>query len=236
MGYDTLFQLHLDRSTRYAHYHSYAHFVENSNFLEPNRKPHWAKLPAIWNHLHYYEWILWIDADAFFCNFSTTIEGLLERARADYGIDEKGKDLIIANDMNGLNSGVFLLRNSTWSRDFLERTYNIRDWENLEHEQEGIIKLLQQNPSDQAHVQYIPQRWLNSYPGEIMDAYRIYGQRRETMEYHDGDFVLHLPGMKLEEKLRIAQKTVPSAIPDVNISPGQRFQWELAVQPFEVDS
>lgn len=235
VDYDTLFQMHLERSIRYAHYHSYAHFVENSDFLEPNRKPHWAKLPAIWNHLHYYEWILWIDVDALICNFTITLEEILERARQEYDIDGNGKDFIIAQDMNGLNSGVFLLRNTTWSRDFLERAYNVPNQAAMEYEQDALKQLLRENADDLDHVQYIPQRWFNSYPGMILDMYRLTGAKRASMEYHGGDFVLHLPGLSVPDKLKVARQLIPPAIPDVNITPGQRFQWELAVQPFEVD-
>lgn len=65
VDYDRLFQQHVDRSIRYTHLHSYAFFLETSHWQPLDfDKAVWSKLPAVWNHLPHYDWVMWIDADA----------------------------------------------------------------------------------------------------------------------------------------------------------------------------
>jgi hypothetical protein len=82
---------------------------------------------------------MWIDADAIIIDFSVDIwRNIIERGC--------NKDLIIAEDMNPgclLNSGVFLLRTTQWSADFLEEV-----WKSTKHdavffyEQSAMISML----------------------------------------------------------------------------------------------
>jgi hypothetical protein len=84
-------------------------------------------------------YIMWIDADAIIIDFSVDIwRNIIERGC--------NKDLIIAEDMNPgclLNSGVFLLRTTQWSADFLEEV-----WKSTKHdavffyEQSAMISML----------------------------------------------------------------------------------------------
>ena len=39
------------------------------------------------------------------------------------GADREAKDLFISEDWNGVNTGVFILRNSSWSRWFLQEAW-----------------------------------------------------------------------------------------------------------------
>eukprot|EP00913_Durusdinium_trenchii_P002331 g2153.t1 len=69
------------------------------------------------------EWIFFIDCDAFFTDFETSIGRLL----ATYSDDHADRaaaaavQFLVAEDPGGINTGVFLIRNSPWSVSFLER-------------------------------------------------------------------------------------------------------------------
>jgi hypothetical protein len=69
------------------------------------------------------DYVLWIDADAYFNNFDERIEKYF------LANDEQlKKDFIISDDKpygNGrVNSGVFLVKNTEWSRNFLQKIWH----------------------------------------------------------------------------------------------------------------
>jgi hypothetical protein len=69
-------------------------------------------------------WFFWIDADALFTNFDIEIESLIKEFATSSIF--KPVDLLIAKDWNGLNSGVFLLRNSDDAKEYL-KTVNAQE-------------------------------------------------------------------------------------------------------------
>lgn len=161
------------------------------------------------------EWVMWLDCDALFTNFDTSLAEVVERfAWANSGIDLKPMwahdeglsmvgtgsgsapgalpaDLLIARDNEGINSGVFLLRNSPWGRRFIREVFDMRvdldkkrtPW----RDQLAIITLLLKRdaagfvPED--HVAIVPQRLFNSYPPS----------ENYPRSWESGDFVLHQP-------------------------------------------
>mmetsp|Transcript_14689 Transcript_14689/g.31336 ORF Transcript_14689/g.31336 Transcript_14689/m.31336 type:complete len:365 (-) Transcript_14689:471-1565(-) len=100
----------------YAKEHGYDLIVADSE-VETVRQPHWSKFPILLNHLENYDYLMWVDGDALFANFSIKVESLIDGHH----------DLFIARDENNLNSGVFILRNSDWSRWYLKTAYE-QDW------------------------------------------------------------------------------------------------------------
>lgn len=88
-----------------------------------NKHPAWYKLYYIQKVFqeHNYEYVMWIDGDAFFCNSNLRIENYINSE----------KDFIIGRDpgydfehfyknKHIVNSGVFILKNSKWSRKFID--------------------------------------------------------------------------------------------------------------------
>lgn len=87
---------------------------------------YWQKLIAVRdllnlkeNNKYRYEWVWWLDADALFTNFSKSPQNFIKKFGA-------GKDIIIAKDpFSALNAGVFLVRNTQFSRDFIDDIINL---------------------------------------------------------------------------------------------------------------
>ena len=84
------------------------------------------------------QYIMWIDADAIVVDHKLTLFNIINIS--------KQRDLIIAEDMNPgclINAGVFLLRATTWSRDFLLDVWNIDKYDEVcFYEQSAIIRSL----------------------------------------------------------------------------------------------
>ncbi len=130
---------------RYCEKHGYKFLGYTKRLCD--RPPPWEKLLYLQKHIQDYDWIFWSDSDSFIINGEIKLE--------DYINEEK--DLIIQLDQSdpalqtvtfkgvlGVNSGEMFLKNSDWSRWFLNECYynhgkyNIpldhKDWE------QGVIK------------------------------------------------------------------------------------------------
>ena len=64
-------------------------------------------------HLPRYDWVLFIDVDTLIMNPTVRLEEI-----ADNTVDQ-----VIGADHNGVNSGVWLVRNAPWSFFFLDELW-----------------------------------------------------------------------------------------------------------------
>lgn len=133
------------------------------------------------------DWFLWMDADAVILNQELDARAFLDEAF----------DLIISNDCNGLNSGVFFIRNSPWSRALIESVYALRRvMPNETMAEQNAMRALLSIPSMATHVKYAEQTDFNSYLQEK------YGRPADSPgQYQPGHFILHLPGMNQQDRI-----------------------------------
>ena len=144
------------------------------------------------------DWVMWVDCDAYFMNKHFDINNFLSQV-------PKEKQLIISEDANHLNSAVFLLRNTEWSRHFLKNVRNLltapspfsfRD--NAYHEQSPLMYLVLvpsvfdgANPDGYAkEVLIVDQKMMNAYPVEI--AHR--SSFMQHAMYEPGDWIISFNG------------------------------------------
>lgn len=89
-------------------------------------------------------YVMWIDADAIVVDHSIKLTDIISRCG--------GRDLIIAEDMNTgclINSGVFMLRTTHWSRDLLDDVWNCEKYDDVTfYEQSAMIRTLQVKKED----------------------------------------------------------------------------------------
>jgi hypothetical protein len=154
---------------RYCLCHGYSFVCETSGF-DTSRKPPWSKILFLRKHLPRFDWMLWLDADTLIMNPATPLHSFL----AD------DVDLIISEDWNGINAGVFFMRHTPWSLDFLQRIWNQTDFNNHGWlEQAAMRHLLSISASDRQHVRVVPHTQFNTY----------------LPDYREGDFLLHFAGI-----------------------------------------
>lgn len=158
--------------TSYAKRHKYD-LILYHDLLDLKRPAPWNKIPAIQNHLNDYEWIMWSDADSLIMNQDINIESLIDN----------NYDLIITREANDkhINTGQFLIKNSSWSRQLLHDIYAQTQFINASGwwEQAALAHLLTTNKSLYKKIKILPQRTMNSHPVE------------KGGEYIDGDFIIH---------------------------------------------
>jgi hypothetical protein len=149
-------------------------------FIEPTlvfdeRPPAWHRvrlIPTLFDCG--YEFVLWVDADAVFLRYDVDVRSVI-KARKDlylveHAIPEQEKLVRVPN------TGVMLLRNSEWTRAFLDRIWRMAEyaehkwWENAAVVKAlGYHSLLDEGDDVYNHdllrrVSFLPLEW-NSLPG-----------------------------------------------------------------------
>ena len=78
------------------------------------RNPAWERIPLILEHIDKYDYVIWIDADAFFYDDSENIINIIN--------ENLSKDFIFSKDIEnkGINSGFIIIKNTQYSKDFLK--------------------------------------------------------------------------------------------------------------------
>lgn len=149
--------------------------------------PVWAKMHLMKEILPAYDWVFWMDADAFIMNQEIKIETIIDPAF----------DFFVSHDINGLNSGVFLAKNSEWTKGLFDA---VLDEEKLYAgylgEQISLRKVVYDlNWIASGKIKITPQRVFNSY------FYDIYKMTYPEGNYQPGDFIVHLPGMQNNDRV-----------------------------------
>jgi len=164
----------------------------------------WEKISLILdlfeNHRNEFDWLFYCDADIMIMNHSIELKSFIDDS----------KDFIITHDCNGFNAGVFLLRNSNWSFNFIKRVWNVdpghsemqgKFGETLA-EQLAMKHAMKWMPDHERaeHIKVVSQDLFNCY------LYNEYSLSHNEGNFKIGDFVLHLPGMENHRREEIFNK------------------------------
>jgi len=90
-------------------------FICSNTSFYIDRHPAWERIPLLLNNIHNYDYLIWIDADAFFYNHANNITNIIN--------NYNNYNFIFSNDIsnNNINSGVFIVKNTQYSIDFLNK-------------------------------------------------------------------------------------------------------------------
>lgn len=160
-----------------------------------HRHPVWYKIELLIELIDKYDYVLFIDCDAAITN-NIPIDVFLS-----------SKDIYLSNDINGLNSGVMLLKQTKWAKKFLLDCWNIDrnnkiysgqfNFETTQAEQLSIIANI-----DNEKAEYLPQNIFNSY------IYSLYNLQYPQGEWNENSFILHLAGLSLSARLEIFSRVL----------------------------
>ncbi|MBL9171181.1 MAG: hypothetical protein JNN07_25845 [Verrucomicrobiales bacterium] len=171
---------------RYASRHGYG-FVCFEKTLDPERPTAWSKVLAVQRVLEERHMaVMWVDADTLPMN---------QRVRVDHLIPA-ACDVAFASDFNGLNTGVFLIRSTSWSLEFLKAVYFLGDVRRNpdgfgdKWEQNTVKAVLQHFKGDWSKVAILPQSVMNS--------------SLET--FVPGEFLVHLGALSNRDRLRYVRE------------------------------
>ena len=172
----------------YAAAHGYHLHAETDPRVHGDRAPTWGKIRIIRALLEQgFEWVLWVDMDAFFMNWRVRVVEDVVAASGPLA----DRDVFIAKDHFGYNAGVWLFRNTAFSRQLLDTLWadggpNSGGW----FEQSEFHTWCRKHPDlEQQHIAALPQKALNAYPDYSCRAGQCYA-------WQPGDFIYHMPGGK----------------------------------------
>ena len=167
--------------------------------MAADRPACWAKIPAVLDAFERSEWVLWADSDTLVMNPERGLEEFCDPAF----------DLVVASQeeffrrigvppAEGLarmpiNTGVFLMRGSEWSKELLRGAWEERQfishgaiWNGI-GEQEAMIHLLQQQPAGLARIKYVA------------------GLQNHPKLYREGDLFLHFYGNHARHRVPVGE-------------------------------
>ncbi|CAL9752680.1 unnamed protein product [Musa acuminata subsp. burmannicoides] len=185
-------------------------YVDARDLVDRSRPPNWSKILAVRSQLPLYDWVFWNDADTVVTNPNTSLESILQ-AELEHGDFESSPDLVVTEDFNGVNSGLFFVRRSKWSENFLDAWWNQTSFVQFGSTKSGdnaamkylINSLSAEELSVHVHISRM-QCLFNSYPWvpSWKSVYRLISSPLVTWQgvYSDGDFMVHLAGLDEKKK------------------------------------
>jgi hypothetical protein len=175
---------------RYTDLHGYD-LIVSTEVADPSRPAAWSKILEVKKHLPRYDWLLFIDVDTLIMNPSVRLEDI-----ADETVDQ-----VIAADHNGVNSGVWLVRNSEWSMFFLDELWAqehlVRGPYLFHYEQRAFHHLFQTTPW--ARQKSVKGKEPYAGAAAVRAHSKIVNQcvfNSLLPWYVSGDFVVHFAGLK----------------------------------------
>lgn len=176
----------------YCEKHGYD-YIEVTN-CNCGRHPVWEKIFLLKERLKDYDYLFWCDCDAIITNNSIKLESFI-----------CNQDLIITHDLFGLNAGVFLIKNSEWSKNYLNKVWDACGtipsiYKSYGGDQSAMEYMAK---GEDSHIKVVNQCIFNSYKNSLYD--RSYN---EKIDWEPGDFILHLPGIENSCRIKIFKDTI----------------------------
>lgn len=209
-SFEGLMDLVVPNKQSYVERHGYD-FIDASDVLDKNRPPSWSKILAVKKHLADYDYIFWNDADSVVTNPSTTLESIIYSVAGNLDWDRM-PDLILTEDVTGVNAGMFFMRNSEWSRYFLDLWWNQTSYVEpfglcKSGDNDALKYLINTMPEDEKkqHVKIPSMQCVfnsNLWRPNWRNAVRLVTVTKVIWEgvYAKGDFMVHLAGLNDKKK------------------------------------
>ena len=153
----------------------------------------WLKFEHAMSQISKQEWLFVTDIDSIFMNFETKLEEF---------IDEK-HEMIVSYDYHGLNTSHFFIKNTDWGKKFINQVWKYSkssEAKQKQLEQIAFISCILSRGENISKTKIVSQKLFNCYP------YEYYETKFPEGQYEEGDFILHTPGIALEDREKLLKK------------------------------
>ena len=174
----------------YADFHGYDLIVD-LDIVDRNRPTSWSKLLTMRKYLPDYDFLLYVDIDTIIMNPERRLEDIV-----DYDYDQ-----ILAADKNGLNCGVWMVRNTPWMLWFIDEM-----WAQDQLVAPKTWNMLFKYEQRAFHYLYQSQIWRKVVKGDAYPKSNTVRARTKVVNacvfnsqpafYKDSDLLVHLAGLK----------------------------------------
>ena len=187
----------------------------------------WYKLVAIAELLETYDFVFFADSDSVLMTPDVPLSKFIDLA--------PGADIMLTEDAHGLNSGMMIVRSSTWSKNFLKTAFDQSDFSRQRRSEDGIPYPFEYEQRA-FHYLWGTDFWLDRglprYPHvkEVRKHFALFSQcsfnsyilhpltpdmeKWRTATYKKGDFAVHMAGYKGSVKMGLLDNFLPKAGPD----------------------
>lgn len=169
---------------KYCEKHGYDFKVlHNIHPATQSLHPAWSKLPHMSDILPDYDYVVWIDGDAFFCNHEKKIEDWILPGEITVGIDPG--DHVEGQDFR-VNTGLMIIKNTPWFGAYAKLMYSSKIFKQFHHDvrsqwEQGAMR------ASMVHLRGVMEHY-----GIIKDT-NFNNNTNNVREYIDrGGFVLHM--------------------------------------------
>jgi hypothetical protein len=160
--------------------HGYDRITDESIY-DPTRATMWSKIPLIKKYLPDYDYIMWIDGDVLITNQERKIEDFIALMAPETMI-------LLAQDFQGLNNGVFIIKNCPLALEFLDDVYAKKEYSHVLFHEQSAMDDLRKLPKYSGAVKVIPHQHIN-----ILNAYDF--RVDQHVHWKPGDFCVHFAGL-----------------------------------------
>jgi hypothetical protein len=134
--------------------------------------------------------------------------------------------MLLTEDWNGMNAGVFPIRVHPWSIELLSAAigypFTSPGKELYWAEQSALDRLFKEHEYYSRSVVYVPLRWFNAYM-RAPDGVGLNEDSPEELQVHPGDLLVHFPGTQKEH-------FNATLSPYLDIAEAHRPDWELPAE------
>lgn len=177
----------------YCSVNNYYYAIQDEG-LDKSRSASWNKVYLSRQYSKdQYDYIWCVDADVMLMNHNIELESIVD----------PNFDVFITcydNNIEYLNTGSIIYKNSEWTRKFLDDIWNddefVQPRPGCYFEQSAIIKYYKNNPQDQHRFKFLPVRTINSHYHGLFDP-------RRDVNFQHGDLVVHLPGTDNQYRMEV---------------------------------
>lgn len=172
----------------YADKHNYAFVARSSEFAQQALRPDkrrtvWGKIDVIQKVLPKYEWLFWLDMDAVVMNNDISIDDLIQNVTVNYNKEGKLPEdihfiIVRPGTDKMINAGVFLIKNTPWSFQFLQDIQERQEWyrQGPSYEQGAMWDVMRQD-------QYMKHTLFLDRENHIFNTFPKF--------YENDDFIVH---------------------------------------------
>jgi mannan polymerase II complex MNN10 subunit len=183
------------------------------------------------------EWIMWVDRDTMILDQCRPISSFLPTEKSRFSswwrrVSQGSKDpqrdgtnrtdvnLLVTNDFNGLNNGIFILRVNEWAISLFTAILAFRHYEpdvQLPFTEQSAMEHVIRTKQFKHQTQFVPQHWFNAYDnnGPAMFAWRNDTRELDPNRVQRGDYLVHFAGLSEKDKAIKEYAEMLQILPDI---------------------
>jgi mannan polymerase II complex MNN10 subunit len=173
------------------------------------------------------EWLMWVDRDTMILDQCRPISSFLPPEKSRFTSwwphDDTNRtevNLLVTNDFNGLNNGIFILRVNEWAISLFTAILAFRHFEpdiELPFTEQSAMEHVIRTEQFKHQTQFVPQHWFNAYDHGGAEKFALRDDEMGLVpeDVRRGDYLVHFAGLPEKDKAIEEYAEMLETLPDV---------------------